>query len=147
RIRFMANRALLREFDLTDEELERELQDFDTDWAHAGQVLEAHEVVRGRVVGIVGEDVIVDVRSKSEGIIPLSEWRDEATGEVNAPKVGDEIEVLLDSAEDDSGTLALSYRKARLQGLWNALFARYQEGAVVRGTVGRKTKGGLLVQL
>src|SRR4051812_8040678 len=108
----MANRRLLREFDLSDEELSLELQDLDSDWALAGQVFEAHTVVTGRVVNIVGEDVVVDVRSKSEGIIPLAEWRDDATGEVAGPNIGDEIQVLLDGAEDESGTLVLSYRKA-----------------------------------
>src|SRR5947209_10519904 len=106
----MANRKLLREFELPDTELQNELHSvFDDDqigssvedWLHdERQEFEVNKIVTGRVAHIVGDDVVVDVGYKSEGIIPLQEWWDEALDSVIPPHVGDEIQVLLDAGED-----------------------------------------------
>ena len=63
------------------------------------------------------------------------------------PQVGDEIQVLLDAVEDESGAIVLSYRKAKRQKEWEDVIAKHKEGDVVSGLVTRKIKGGLLVNI
>jgi len=153
----MANRNLLRQYDLSADELQRELEIiFDQpdlgkgveDWLPpAEQEFETNKIVKGRVINIVGDDVLVDVGYKSEGIIPLNEWYDEGQDKVVPPQPGDEILVLLDAVEDESGAIVLSYRKAKRQAEWEAVIAKHREGDVVSGQVTRKIKGGLLVNI
>src|SRR5690348_5380365 len=68
---------------------------------------QAGSILKGRVVGIVGDDVIVDVGLKSEGVIPMNEWDDKT-----AIDSGDQIDVWLESVESDSGLVVISKRKA-----------------------------------
>ncbi|MSR28985.1 MAG: 30S ribosomal protein S1 [Phycisphaerales bacterium] len=101
-----------------------------------------NSVIKGRVVSISGDFVIVDVGLKSEGQIPREEF-DDAGGVVP----GDEVEVLLEELEDQNGDLVLSKRKAdRIRG-WEQLLQTKKENDVVEGKVLRKIKGGLLVDI
>jgi small subunit ribosomal protein S1 len=155
----MVNRNLLRMYDLPDTELQQELdaafRDDSTgefiDIAQAvvseRQVFEVNKIVTGRVANIVGDDVVVDIGYKSEGIIPLQEWYDESVDKVVPPTIGEEIQVLLDAVEDESGAIVLSYRKAKRQKEWEIIISRYKEGDSVAGMVTRKIKGGLLVNI
>jgi len=153
----MVNRNLLRQYDLSEDELQRELEaafdqpetgnDVDSWLPPAEQEFETNKIVKGRVIDIVGDDVLVDVGYKSEGIIPLNEWYDEGQDKVVPPQPGDEILVLLDAVEDESGAIVLSYRKAKRQAEWEAVIAKHREGDVVSGQVTRKIKGGLLVNI
>src|SRR5207302_859206 len=79
--------------------------------------------------------------------IPLEEWKDEGADKVVPPNIGDEIMVLLESVEDESGAIVLSYRKAKRQKEWEDIIAKHKEGDVVSGMVTRKIKGGLLVNI
>lgn len=98
-------------------------------------------ILKGKVVGISGDYVIVDVGLKSEGQVEKSEFED--TG-VN---VGDQVEVLLEQMEDDDGAVVLSKRKAdRIRG-WEQILLTRKEGDVVEGKALRKIKGGLLVDI
>src|SRR5262245_4094094 len=96
---------------------------------------EADTILKGRVIDIVNEDVIVDVGYKSEGIISKSEF--ENPEEID---IGDEVEVLLDGVEDETGQIQLSKRKAdRLRG-WERVIQTNKEGDTVRGKVVRKIR-------
>ena len=150
----MVNRNLLRQFD--DDNTDREIEqifsqgpDLGLDaWLPAeSQVFESNKIVSGRVLEIRGEDVVIDIGYKSEGIIKIDEWRDEAGDIVSPPKPGDTIEVLLETAEDEDGTIGLSYRKAKRQKEWEAILSKHKEGDVVTGGVTKKIKGGLLVNI
>jgi small subunit ribosomal protein S1 len=153
----MVNRNLLRQYDLSEEELEQQLAEsmgLDTyDSAHPvvtfgeEDVFDVNNIVKGRVINLVGDEVVVDVGYKSEGVIPLEEWKDEGLDKVVPPKIGDEILVLLESVEDESGAIILSYRKAKRQKEWEDIIAKHKEGDVVSGMVTRKIKGGLLVNI
>ncbi len=149
----MVNRNLLRQFDLPDDQLRKELGDvgFDQEteiWLpDEEQQFEVNKIVRGRVLHIVGDDVWVDVGYKSEGVIALSEWYDEGLDKIVPPHPGDEIQVLLDAVEDESGAIVLSYRKAKRQKEWEEVIEKHKEGDVVSGNVTRKIKGGLLVNI
>jgi small subunit ribosomal protein S1 len=147
----MVDRNLLREFDVADDELQSEIDlalsannvpDLTGLFEQTGQVFEVGHIVSGRVVNVVGDNVVVDIGYKSEGLVPLNEWED---GE--PPKSGDPIEVLLEGMEDEGGELVLSKRKAqRIRG-WERVTSECKEGDVVSGAVTRKIKGGLLVDI
>lgn len=100
------------------------------------------EIIKGKVIGITSKEVLVDVGYKSEGVISLEEFPDPAS-----IKVGDEIEVLIESKENEEGMVVLSKRKAeRLQG-WEKVISDHKEGDMVSGRVTRKVKGGLSVDI
>jgi small subunit ribosomal protein S1 len=153
----MVNRNLLRQFDLSEEDLEQQLAEamgldkYDPDHQvvtfEGDTEFDVNNIVKGRVLNILGDDVVVDVGYKSEGVIPLEEWKDDGVDKVAPPKIGDEILVLLESVEDESGAIVLSYRKAKRQKEWEDIIAKHKEGDVVSGMVTRKIKGGLLVNI
>jgi len=148
----MVNRNLLREYDLPEGELQQELADVfqereETWLPDETQAFEPNKLLTGRVLNIVGDEVWIDVGYKSEGVIKLEEWYDEGQDKVVPPQPGDTIQVLLDTVEDESGAIVLSYRKAKRQKEWEEVIAKHKEGDVVAGHVTRKIKGGLLVNI
>jgi len=99
-------------------------------------------ILKGKIVGFAGDDVVIEVGLKSEGLVPKSEW-DEPDDLVK----GDIVEVLLEQLEDDTGAVALSKRKAdRIRG-WEQVLRTKKEGDVVEGKCIKKIKGGLLVDI
>ncbi|MFH2057072.1 MAG: 30S ribosomal protein S1, partial [bacterium] len=100
------------------------------------------EIVKGRVLGITKEDVIVDVGFKSDGIISIQEF----TEPVNI-QVGDEIEVFLDAVEDQNGQLVLSKQKADFMRVWDHIKDAHDSGELVKGRLVRRIKGGIVVDL
>jgi small subunit ribosomal protein S1 len=103
------------------------------------------EIVRGRVIGITNNEVIVDVGYKSEGLIPLEEFRGAAGGV--SVEVGDEVEVLLEKAEDVEGHVLLSKTKAERMRVWTDVENSYKEGKIIKGRVIDRIKGGLTVDV
>src|SRR5688572_13861142 len=148
----MANRNLIHQLDISDLENELDLEASFSDeiasWI--GQdttVYETNKIVTGKVREIRGEDVLIDIGYKSEGVVKIDEWKEEGVDVPAYPKVGDEVQVLLETVEDENGVIALSYRKAKRQKEWEAILAKHKEGDRVRGLVTRKIKGGLLVNI
>src|SRR5205085_10484840 len=144
------NRNLLRQFDVPDDNLP-DLDDIFTkeiaEWVgREDQEYEANKIVSGKVLEIRGDDVVIDIGYKSEGVIKIDEWREDGS-DTPPPKPGDTVEVLLETVESEDGTIQLSYRKAKRQKEWNAVLAKHKEGDVVSGLVTRKIKGGLLVNI
>jgi len=103
------------------------------------------EVVRGRVLRIGPNGVIVDVGYKSEGIIDLEEF----TGTDGTPhvNVGDEIDVLLEKTENRDGYVVLSKEKAEKMKVWEEIERAYTDGRAVTGIVKERIKGGLAVDI
>lgn len=99
-----------------------------------------NEIVRGKVTSINDGDVVLDINYKSDGLVPLSEFRD-----IPDLQVGEEVEVYVEQQEDLRGQLILSRRKAKLLRAWERIVDSYQNGTVIKGTVISKTKGGLIV--
>lgn len=97
------------------------------------------EIVSGIVTAINDGDVVLDINFKSDGLIPLSEFRD-----MPDMAVGDNVEVYVEQQEDARGQLVLSRRKAKLLRAWDAIKDSYENGTVIKGTVISKTKGGLI---
>lgn len=99
-------------------------------------------VVKGRIVETRGDCVVVDVGYKSEGLIPIEEFRN-----VENIKVGDEIDVAIEVMEDDDGHILLSKVKAEQQKMWDSVLSNVSEGSVIEGEIKSKIKGGLIVDL
>ncbi len=104
--------------------------------------LSAGKLIKGKVIGFAGDDVVVEVGLKSEGLIPREEFSD-----LPDLKIGDEVDVLLESLENDEGIIELSKRKADRQIAWQRIVDTTAEGDEIEGTVMRKIKGGLLVDI
>ncbi|MFZ2088514.1 MAG: 30S ribosomal protein S1 [Desulfobaccales bacterium] len=103
------------------------------------------EVVKGRIVSITKEFVMVDIGYKSEGQIPIAEFTT-PDGEVTAT-VGDQVEALLEGSETEEGPLMLSKNKASRIKVWEEISCAYHNEGVVEGTIVAKVKGGLSVDL
>ena len=108
-----------------------------------GQVADLTEgkLIKGKVIGYAGDDVVVEVCLKSEGLIPKEEFE----GVIVKP--GDEIDVLLEQLEDEEGLIRLSKRRADRMMAWQRIVDTQKEGDVVEGPVTKSIKGGLLVDI
>ena len=100
------------------------------------------ELLTGEIVEITKGFIVVDVGLKSEGLIPVSEFgsNDEIT-------LGNKVEVLLDSAEGNSGQIILSREKAIKLRRWEYIQNNFEEGSIIEGLITRKVKGGLIVDI
>jgi len=116
-------------------------QSFEALFEESLQALNVGDVVKGTIVQVNPDSVIVDVGFKSEGVIPLSEFFDEK-GALTV-KVGDVFDVLVERTESETGLISLSKEKADRQKIWNSL----EEGAVVEGRIVSRIKGGLAVDI
>jgi small subunit ribosomal protein S1 len=104
--------------------------------------IEEKKVVKGVVVGITDRDVILNIGFKSDGLVALSEFRD-----IDGLKVGDEVDVYIETQEDKSGQLQLSRKKARVVSAWNDIQTAFENDTIIDGFVKRRTKGGLIVDI
>ncbi|MES2794025.1 MAG: 30S ribosomal protein S1 [Planctomycetota bacterium] len=160
----MVDRNLIREFNIDEDDFEAQFAsltnaaakdmgvaeledgeewDFDDLIVDSAKEFDAGKILAGHVIRVEGDDVLVDVGYKSEGVVPLSDWEE---GE-EPPEPGQAIEVLLEEVEDSSGLVLLSKKKASRIRSWEVVISKYKEGDVVSGAVVRKIKGGLLVDI
>jgi small subunit ribosomal protein S1 len=147
----MVDYNLIKSLGISDADIEQQLSDamgkeFSPealgDMIQLGTPHQPGSVLKGRVVNIVGNDVIVEVGFKSEGAVDISEFDDPSSIEV-----GQEVEVFLEAVESESELIVLSKRKAdRIRG-WERIIASNKEGDLVKGVVTRSIKGGLLVDI
>lgn len=100
------------------------------------------QILKGHIVELTKDFVVIDVGLKSEGLVPIAEFEDPS--EV---ALGAEIEVFLDQAEGSDGQIVLSREKARRQRQWEYIVNHCTEGSIVKGKVIRKVKGGLMVDI
>jgi len=99
-------------------------------------------IILGEVIHMTEKDIIIDINAKSEGVISKNEFR------YNPDlKLGDKVEVIVDTREDKSGQLVLSHRKARVIKAWDRVNAAHDSGEVVQGFVKCRTKGGMIVDV
>ncbi len=103
------------------------------------------EVVRGNIIQVTDDYVMVDIGYKSEGQIRISEFKDEE-GTI-AAKVGDEVDVLLEYHEDENGEIVLSKEKAAKIKVWDEISKIYKDDGVIEGRIVSKVKGGLSVDI
>ncbi len=108
--------------------------------------IEEGSIVRGSIVQITDTEVLIDIGYKSEGTIPLKEFKT-VTGAPMDIKVGDQIDVYLESTEDEEGLVVLSKEKADRIQIWDQMAKAHEENRVVEGVVVEKIKGGLTVDI
>ncbi len=147
----MVDYNLIASLNISDDDIDRQLQaalgENVTQESFQGVMKETTEhqsgtILTGRVVDVIGNDVVVEVGLKSEGTIDISEFDDPSSVEA-----GQEIEVFLEEVESDSGLVELSKRKAdRIRG-WERILSNNKEGDTVTGPITRKIKGGLLMDI
>ncbi len=100
------------------------------------------EVVEGTIVGINDREAVVNINFKSDGVIPRAELRYNPHA-----KIGDKIEVYVESQEDSSGQLILSHKKARILKSWERVNEAFEKEEIIQGYVKSRTKGGLIVDV
>lgn len=103
------------------------------------------EIVKGKVLDIGTDSIMIDIGYKSEGTIPIREFLN-AQGQLPI-QVGDVVEVYLESKEDSEGIIVLSREKAEKIKVWDEISKVYEKGGMVHGTIVGKTKGGLIVDI
>ena len=101
-----------------------------------------HEVIEGTVVAKTSREVVVNIGFKSDGVIPVSEFRHNPN-----LKVGDKIEVYVENQEGINGQLVLSHKKARILKSWDRVNEAFDKQEIVQGYVKSRTKGGLIVDV
>ena len=148
----MVDQNLISELDREGAWLDAELAELFVDSgsdAAVGGIIDGHSdefkpgsILKGRIVGRAGDDIVVDVGLKSEGLISIGEWEDRSSIDV-----GDEVQVWLETVESDSGHIVLSKRKADRIINWHNIVSTKREGDTIQGRVMRKIKGGLLVDI
>ncbi len=99
------------------------------------------EIIKGKVVSIQGDNVILDVGFKSEGSVPLLEFGDK---DVN---IGQEVDVVLESVEDQEGNLVLSKSRADFLRIWDKVIRAHETGEIIEGKIVKRIKGGMVVDL
>ncbi|MFO8184841.1 MAG: 30S ribosomal protein S1 [Candidatus Aegiribacteria sp.] len=99
-------------------------------------------IVTGNILRRVGNEVIVDINYKSEGIIPISEF-----GKEEDIVPGDPVDVLIETLEDQDGRVSVSKEKAHFHKVWKDIKDAYDTGSEIKGTIVRRIKGGLKVRI
>lgn len=106
------------------------------------KTIENDEIVKGTVVALTNTDVVLNIGFKSDGLVPLSEFRD-----VEDLKAGDTFDVYVVNKEDKKGILQLSRKNARMLKAWEEIVDAHKTGVVVTGKITSKTKGGLIANV
>ncbi|MBK9088056.1 MAG: 30S ribosomal protein S1 [Holophagales bacterium] len=112
--------------------------------AESERSLAEGELIRGRVIQVTNDEILVDIGYKSEGMIPRSEF---AHAPDRLPVAGQEIDAIVDRREDSSGYVVLSHEKARRIRAWDAIEVAFKENQPAKGKVLERVKGGLSVDI
>lgn len=124
--------------DYDDEEFQTMLKLYEKTF----NVIKENELVKGKIVAIHGEDVLIDIGSKSDGRVSINEFSNQ-----EELVVGNEIEIFLEKIEDKEGQLILSKKKADSIKMWDNIVEAQENGTVVQGKCIRRIKGGFVVDL
>jgi len=155
------NPILLTQFLMTEEVKTSAIEDFDWDAYEKGETqgqktreeltktydeslntVKDKEVIEGTIIAINKREVVVNIGYKSDGIIPVSEFR------YNPDiKIGDTVEVFIENQEDKKGQLILSHRKARAARSWERINAALENDEIIKGYIKCRTKGGMIVDV
>lgn len=121
---------------------EAEYKELEQMYARTLGSINAGEIVKGRIVHIGDNEVAVDIGFKSEGTVPVSEFTN-----LKDLKIGDEVEVFLESMEDKDGQMVLSRKRADFMRVWERVVKSFETGEILKGKCVRRTKGGIVVDL
>lgn len=99
-------------------------------------------VIFGTVVGMTDKDVVLNIGFKSDGLVPLSEFKYKP-----GLKIGDEVEVIVEDKEDKNGQIVISHKKAQAERAWGLIIEAHENDRIVQGLIKDRTKGGMVVDL
>ena len=99
-------------------------------------------IIKGTIINIVDNNVVIDIGYKSEGLIPLNEFKD-----LDEDPKGSEVEVYLECLEDEDGAIIISKRSAEQQQAWDYVVNECKEGSIVEGVIRSAVKGGFIVDV
>jgi len=105
-------------------------------------IIKENEIVKGKVVAISGNDVLIDIGFKSDGRVSIDEFPDPEN-----IKIGDELEIYVEKIEDKEGQLVLSRKRADIIRNWEKITTAKEQDAVIKGKIMRRIKGGFVVDL
>ncbi|MGM0462337.1 MAG: 30S ribosomal protein S1 [Fibrobacterota bacterium] len=114
----------------------------EADTVNSVSTISEKEIVKGKILDITDNEVYVDIDFKSEGAIPVSQFRN-----IEEYKPGDEIDVFIERLEGDDGNLVLSKSRADFLKVWDTIYEAYENDEIVEGTLLRRIKGGIVVDL
>jgi small subunit ribosomal protein S1 len=130
--------ALIEEKLYSDEEMKQMMEMYE---GTLGKISQG-EIVKGKIAFIGHNDVVLDIGFKSEGTVPIGEFPN-----IKELKIGDEVEVFLESIEDKDGQLVLSRKRADFMRVWERVTRSFTSGEVIQGKIMRRIKGGLVVDV
>ena len=125
-----------------DEYSQEEFLDLANLYSESFRNVKEGELIKGKIVRIQGDSIIIDIGFKSEGTIPKNEFYEDQVIEV-----GDDIEVVLESVEDRDGNLVLSKQRADFLRIWEKVFNSFETGEIIEGKIIKRIKGGMVVDL
>ena len=134
----------VNEQDLELELSEEQLQELSELYEGMFEDFKTGKIIKGSVIQVDSDGVLVDIDFKSHGLIPKYEFGEH---ELKSLKAGSEIEVMIDTLESPEGSVVLSYEKAKALRAWNDIMKYYEEDKPVHGVVTHKVKGGLSVDI
>lgn len=132
--------AMLSEATLSEEQK----QELDSLYGGMTEAYQEGKLVKGTIVSMDNDGILVDIHYKSRGLIPRYEFN---AVDLKKLKTGDEIEVLIENIESSEGSIVLSYEKAKAMRVWNEITNLFNEGKSIDGVVVGKVKGGLSVDI
>ncbi len=125
-----------------DEYSDEELQSLASLYDNSFRDIKEGEIISGKIVGISDDNIVIDVGFKSDGSIPRNEFN--ATEEI---KVGAEVDIVIESVEDEEGNLVLSKKRADFLKIWSKIIDGYENEKVLTGKILKRIKGGMVVDL
>ncbi len=125
-----------------DEYSEEELSMLEQLYDNSFQDIKEGEIIKGNIVGITEDIVVLDVGFKSDGSIPRNEF--DSTEEL---KLGQEIDIVIESVEDEEGNLVLSKKRADFLKIWSKIIEAHETEEILQGKILKRIKGGMVVDL
>jgi small subunit ribosomal protein S1 len=125
-----------------EEYSDEELQELAKMYDESFRDIKEGEIIQGKIVGVNDDNVIIDVGFKSDGSIPKSEFA--STEEI---KIGSEVDIVIESVEDEEGNLVLSKKRADFLKIWEKIIHAYENDEILSGKILRRIKGGMVVDL
>lgn len=125
-----------------DEYTEEEVNELAKLYSESFYDIKEGEIIQGKIVGLSGDNIVVDVGFKSDGTISKTEF--EATEEI---KIGNIVDIVIESVEDEDGNLVLSKKRADFLKVWDKVLKAYENDEVLPGKILKRIKGGMVVDL
>jgi len=125
-----------------DEYSEEELQSLAKLYSESFYDIKEGEIITGKIVGIFGDNIVIDVGFKSDGTISKQEFN--ATEEI---KIGNPVDIVIESVEDEDGNLVLSKKRADFLKVWDRILKAHDNDEIIPGKILKRIKGGMVVDL